>query len=102
MFGRIGATDFELQADKIPWVYYCFPGLHLAILERARELVVCCQLVEHWRHDCYFAPGDSLSILLCVGTSEGEGEGEDAVKSLEVWNYVEMTIEEKWGQFSNL
>jgi hypothetical protein len=61
-------------------MHHSIPGLHLAVRQRARKLELCRKLVEHWRHDCYVVAGDGLSIRVCLGASEGEGEeGEECV-----------------------
>lgn len=75
-----------MQADRrqdheIPRLYYGFLGVHLAVLQCARELVLCGELVERWWHDCHTATGNSVSFCVCLGTSEGEGEAKDCVKT---------------------
>jgi hypothetical protein len=55
-------------------------SVHLAVRQRAGKLELRRKLVEHWRHDCYVVAGDGLSIRVCLGASEGEGEeGEERV-----------------------
>jgi hypothetical protein len=39
------------QDNEVPGMHHCILGLHLEILERASQLVVCWELVEYRRHD---------------------------------------------------
>lgn len=55
-------------------MHYGVPGVHLAICQCTRELVVCGELVEYWRDDRYFVAGDGLPFFLRLGASQREGK----------------------------
>ena len=68
------------QGHEIPWLYHGILSVYLAVLQCARELVLCGELVERRRHDCHTATGNSVSFCVCLGASKGEGEAKDDIK----------------------
>ena len=49
-------------------------GVHLAVHQHTRELVVRRELVEHRRNDYYSATRGGVSLLLRLGASQREGD----------------------------